>query len=143
MICSECNGSGEGMHDGTVCPVCLGTGEVADDSGHGDNGGIEMGDIKSLSISTKKITIKVVQVAGSKMTKATFNQIQWHSLSDVDYIDNAIGWVYSGRTRILLWVKNGKLGKTYVDIIEQARTDRDSDGYIPIDERYDQLFIAT
>ncbi len=26
LICPQCNGSGEGMHDGTVCSFCHGTG---------------------------------------------------------------------------------------------------------------------
>ena len=26
IICSNCNGSGEGQHDGTRCPVCRGRG---------------------------------------------------------------------------------------------------------------------
>lgn len=26
-ICQTCSGSGEGMHDGTTCPVCHGRGE--------------------------------------------------------------------------------------------------------------------
>jgi RecJ-like exonuclease len=29
MICTTCNGSGEGQHDGTVCPVCKGSGSNA------------------------------------------------------------------------------------------------------------------
>ncbi len=27
-ICSQCSGSGEGLHDGTLCSVCKGSGEV-------------------------------------------------------------------------------------------------------------------
>lgn len=27
-LCSTCNGSGEGMHDGTICHVCRGRGVV-------------------------------------------------------------------------------------------------------------------
>ncbi len=32
-LCPECDGSGEGMTPGTICPVCRGLGEVA---GHED-----------------------------------------------------------------------------------------------------------
>lgn len=28
VICSACNGSGEGMYDGSVCDTCGGSGEV-------------------------------------------------------------------------------------------------------------------
>jgi len=28
LICSHCNGSGEGMHEGTTCKLCKGDGEV-------------------------------------------------------------------------------------------------------------------
>lgn len=27
-ICSQCSGSGEGLHDGTLCSVCKGRGEL-------------------------------------------------------------------------------------------------------------------
>lgn len=28
IICSRCNGTGEGMSEGSICPVCRGRGEV-------------------------------------------------------------------------------------------------------------------
>ena len=28
QICSSCNGSGEGMYDGSICPYCRGLGIV-------------------------------------------------------------------------------------------------------------------
>ena len=28
VICSRCNGSGEGMADGSTCPTCKGSGEI-------------------------------------------------------------------------------------------------------------------
>jgi RecJ-like exonuclease len=35
-ICSRCNGSGEGMYDGTTCPACGGSGIERDDIGSDD-----------------------------------------------------------------------------------------------------------
>ena len=32
FICSACNGSGEGMYDGSRCPVCKGHGEVPNEN---------------------------------------------------------------------------------------------------------------
>jgi len=39
-ICGGCNGSGEGMYDGSTCNTCRGSGEVcgACGSAHGPNG---------------------------------------------------------------------------------------------------------
>lgn len=28
VICGDCNGSGEGMHDGSICWTCGGEGEI-------------------------------------------------------------------------------------------------------------------
>ena len=36
VLCSNCNGSGEGMHDGTTCYVCRGSGEVSMNDDHDD-----------------------------------------------------------------------------------------------------------
>ena len=34
QLCSNCNGSGEGMYDGTICHVCKGHGTIlVDDDG--------------------------------------------------------------------------------------------------------------
>ena len=30
VICNNCNGSGEGMYDGSVCQSCKGMGEVSE-----------------------------------------------------------------------------------------------------------------
>lgn len=35
-ICGHCNGSGEGMYDGTTCSACGGSGIERDDSGSDD-----------------------------------------------------------------------------------------------------------
>lgn len=36
ILCSYCNGSGEGMHDGTRCQACKGTGEEPEEMGGDD-----------------------------------------------------------------------------------------------------------
>lgn len=38
-ICPYCNGSGEGMYDGTRCSTCKGSGEISDEEP--DDGGRE------------------------------------------------------------------------------------------------------
>jgi hypothetical protein len=42
VLCYECRGSGEGMHDGTKCRYCGGSGEVRERSAYDD----AMGDIE-------------------------------------------------------------------------------------------------
>jgi len=36
FICPQCNGSGEGMYDGSTCHACHGSGVERDDSGRED-----------------------------------------------------------------------------------------------------------
>ncbi len=59
---------------------------------------------KKLEIATKTITIKVIQVDGHKMTKATFDQIP-------------IGG-YNSKDEMLGWVQDNRLNRnTYYDFI--------------------------
>lgn len=41
ITCPSCDGSGEGMHPGTICPECKGLGEVPDDYDPDDRPGPE------------------------------------------------------------------------------------------------------
>ena len=36
FLCPQCNGSGEGMYDGSICHACHGSGVERDDSGRED-----------------------------------------------------------------------------------------------------------
>lgn len=66
-----------------------------------------MTEYKNLSIATATITIKVIQVDGHKMTKATYNQITKKQLSL--YQDAGLGYSYvlnMNPRRILGWVRN-------------------------------------
>ncbi len=63
-------------------------------------------DSLNLSITTKKIEIKVVKVGGSKMTLAVFNQIIEDKLIDqnVQYKGEVLGYVHRKNEYWVLWV---------------------------------------
>lgn len=94
---------------------------------------------KNLSIATVAITIKVVQVNGHKMTKATFRQIQCRHLQEWPGDENIIGWV-KDRVPQIIWTENGKLFRASV---ENWETTLKNGTRIPVTERLEQLFIAT
>lgn len=111
-----------------------------------------MGDINrnALTIGTATITIKVIQVSGHKMTKATWrqitisdwNEVSYQLLSDID----VLGWVRDGDdsdTNIwLLWTDNGSLyrGWKEVDCTHLVQATKAQKKW---ETEFPQLFIAT
>lgn len=98
-----------------------------------------MHEYQDLSIATATITIKVIQVAGHKMTKATFRQIQYRKLEIWPGDATVLGWVNDDGPK-LLWVKQGKMYRSCI----QGWISTTEDGTkTPVTEYFDQLFIAT
>ncbi|MEA3641280.1 MAG: hypothetical protein VBE63_15250 [Lamprobacter sp.] len=116
----------------------------------------------TLEITTATIEIKVVRVDGHKMTKATFDQIQFDDLTNIKP-DNILGWV-NQKGLVVLFQKDGKLLKRRIfqhrsyDEYGDLNLDRsggiglkgeDLTGFdaqkltMGIQHVYDQLFIAT
>lgn len=110
-----------------------------------------MGDINrnALTIGTATITIRVIQVSGHKMTKATWMQIREADWTPEDMQVapiEVLGWIKYGNEEDtntwLLWSDNGHLRKGWKqydasfigEAVELQRIWR---------SRYDQLFIAT
>lgn len=112
-----------------------------------------MGEINrnALTIGTATITIKVIQVSGHKMTKATWRQIQvseWDEAKfDLGLYDiQVLGWVKDGDnedTNIwLLWTDGGELYRGWCQLgcnhLSKATALQGE-----WKSTYQQLFIAT
>jgi len=94
---------------------------------------------KNLSIATATITIRVVQVDGHKMTKATFRQIQNIRLEKWPGNEKILGWVNDDGPNII-FVEDGKLLRASITNWHQKLADGTQ---IPMSESLEQLFIAT
>jgi hypothetical protein len=93
-----------------------------------------------IEITTATITIKVIQVNGNKMTKATFRQIEMRAPEH--YANHILGWVFDDYNGVdpgiwIVWNDEGKIKRYFL------MKDFDSQLIIAIKRQYDQLFIAT
>jgi len=99
---------------------------------------------QNLSITTKTISIKVIQIDGHKMTKATFDQIPIQNKEkDIEDYDNIelLGWVNDNR----LNKKNSIYDKFWVLYVDDLDNElKKCFCYKPnIKLITDQLYIAT
>jgi len=85
---------------------------------------------QQLAIKTVAVEIKVVQVDGHKMTKATFRQIQTDRYRNEDSL---FGWV-DDEYYWLLFAREGRLFRYRLDEPKIIRE---------VLKRYDQIYIAT
>jgi hypothetical protein len=102
-----------------------------------------MGDINrnALTIGTATITIKVIQVSGHKMTKATFRQIHYMDYRNIPSDAEILGHIIDDGVYLLL-ISNGGLFRVGHDL-----KDRDYQASRKLNQQwkteFPQLFIAT
>ncbi len=95
------------------------------------------GSSKKLEIATKTITIKVIQVDGHKMTKATFDQIP---IGGYNSKDEMLGWVQDNRLKPECYCE--KVWILYINSLNnKLEKYKCSDNGIT--KTLDQLYIAT
>lgn len=98
---------------------------------------------EKIEITTANISVKVLQVDGQKMTKATFRQIETLPRVGLESDRHYLGWV-NGDTRGIIYLVSTRNNKIYKTQIGDGTPDQANMWLIETTKNnYEQLFIAT